>query len=637
MPDQSVSQLSSSVEQGRQQIYSGHTLRRSHIVIIIIAVVAHCSILFYEGTRDGPASDEIAHFAAAMEHWQHGRFDLFSVNPPLVRCVLTPFIALSGDAKLDAYQYYTAPAPGKRPEFRIGGLIAHGLGPKYFFDLSICRWMYVSFSLLGAWICYRWANELWGRLPALCAVVLWCFSPTVLAYGHIITPDLGSASVGIAAVYSFRLWLQRPTRLRICIAGLLLGLAELTKTTWLIFIPLYPVLWTIYIGIAPGNVKVRVWLRGAVDILCVFLIAWWILNLGYGFESSFQRLKDFAFISTPLGGTLQIDGPPHAGNRFIGTWAGNLPVPLPANYLIGIDYMKWEFEHKEWSYLDGNWKLGGWWYYYLFALLFKEPTGNWVLFFIALYVSAFRSSAYNRAWREELIVLIPMAVVFSFVSSQTGFDHHVRYILPVFPFAFIWIAKIAQAFTLRDYKIATMVGLAGIWSITSSLSVFPHHMSYFAEVFGGPKSGYKYLDNTNLDWGQDLHYVKDWHDRHPEARPFHFILDVPLIDPKDAGIDALPIPVGPQSTGTTLPKPEDLGPKPGWYCISIKRIECDRLHNFDYFKDLQPVEWVGYTMQIYYISLDRANALRRRYGLPPTSESSAASPTLERSPFGIDR
>jgi hypothetical protein len=31
----------------------------------------------------------------------------------------------------------------------------------------------------------------------------------------------------------------------------------------------------------------------------------------------------------------------------------------------------------------------------------------------------------------------------------------------------------------------------------------------------------------NLEWGQDLFYLKDWHDEHPEARPLHLALDGP--------------------------------------------------------------------------------------------------------------
>lgn len=41
----------------------------------------------------------------------------------------------------------------------------------------------------------------------------------------------------------------------------------------------------------------------------------------------------------------------------------------------------------------------------------------------------------------------------------------------------------------------------------SSLSVYPHQLAYFNELAGGPKSGYKHLLHSNLEWGQDLLFL----------------------------------------------------------------------------------------------------------------------------------
>jgi hypothetical protein len=44
-----------------------------------------------------------------------------------------------------------------------------------------------------------------------------------------------------------------------------------------------------------------------------------------------------------------------------------------------------------------------------------------------------------------MVLLAPLAVILALVSSQTGFNHHLRYVLPIFPFAFIWASKVARA------------------------------------------------------------------------------------------------------------------------------------------------------------------------------------------------
>jgi hypothetical protein len=44
----------------------------------------------------------------------------------------------------------------------------------------------------------------------------------------------------------------------------------------------------------------------------------------------------------------------------------------------------------------------------------------------------------------------------------------------------------------------------------SSLSVYPHELSYFNEISGGPSNGYKHLLGSNVDWGQDLLLIRTW-------------------------------------------------------------------------------------------------------------------------------
>lgn len=48
------------------------------------------------------------------------------------------------------------------------------------------------------------------------------------------------------------------------------------------------------------------------------------------------------------------------------------------------------------------------------------------------------------------------------------------------------------------------------WFLASSLSVYPHSLSYFNESIGGPRNGSTYLIDSNFDWGQDLLYAQKW-------------------------------------------------------------------------------------------------------------------------------
>jgi hypothetical protein len=120
----------------------------------------------------------------------------------------------------------------------------------------------------------------------------------------------------------------------------------------------------------------------------VIVLAVYVINVGYGFEGTGARLDELRFISPTLRDSPSATPPdsiPRPGNRFAGTLWGRLPIPVPANYLLGIDRQKYDFDEAGfWSYLRGQWRQGGWWYYYLYALAIKEPLGTWLLALLAL-------------------------------------------------------------------------------------------------------------------------------------------------------------------------------------------------------------------------------------------------------------
>jgi hypothetical protein len=159
-----------------------------------------------------------------------------------------------------------------------------------------------------------------------------------------------------------------------------------------------------------------------------------------------------------------------------------------------------------------------------------------------------------------------------------------------------------------------------VWSVGSSLWVYPHSLAYFNEVVGGPKKGHAHLSGSNLEWGQDLLYLRRWLDKHPEARPLSlaYYLDH-LVDASLAEIDYLPTPLGPHAKLQDGQTVDDLGPKPGWHAVSVTRL-CARSGKHAYFQRFRPVASAGYSIHIYHIRRDEANRVRRELGLPELSE-----------------
>ena len=186
-----------------------------------MVLVAHVSALGWQAYRDSATWDEVGHFAAGMTHWRHGRFDMYQVNPPLVRLLACAPVALL-NPDIDVPPAPANSPPGTRPEFVIGERMARSLGQKYFWYLTTARWACIPLSVLGACVCYLWARELYGETAGVCALCLWAFSPTVLGWAHVITPDVGAAAFGVAASYQFWRWSRSPSWRSALVAGLLL-------------------------------------------------------------------------------------------------------------------------------------------------------------------------------------------------------------------------------------------------------------------------------------------------------------------------------------------------------------------------------------------------------------------------------
>ena len=637
-------------------------------VISVFVVTTHAGLLAWSAFWHSPTFNELPHVPAGLSHWQYRMFHLYRVNPPLARMVAT-LPLLWCRPKTDWTNY--GMGDFSREEAPMGIRFVKANGPDTFRLLTIARWACIPFSLLGALVCYRWATELWRPRAGLTALSLWCFDPMILGHAPLVMPDVPAAATGIAAAYVFWKWLRDPTWTGAFIAGSVLGTALLCKTTLLIFTMLFPMAWltTRLCGASPW----RDWFREAAMLGAALFAAVYVVNLGYAFSGSFQPVGSLRFQSRLLGGN-PVRIPPVIGNRLATPLFANFPVPVPRDYLLGIDQQRTDFEKGDRCYLRGEWKEGGWWYFYLYGLLVKLPLATIGLFGLAcalacrqlfgprrLAETGHRAEAIDEIllpankdiraagspvgaaciggssrWIGDLCLVSPAVGILVLVSSQTNYTNHLRYVLPACPFLFVWISRVGALFTRRTPLLGALAAVLLTWSTASSLTAYPHNVSYFNELVGGPANGHEHLVDSNAAWGQDLLYLKRWLDGHPEARPIG-LATIGWIDPRLAGIESTLPPVGSNRIDDTQADvdPRRLGPLPGWFVIDANFLHGTHWPttagegtwqkfpargegpNFEYFTKFQPIDRVGYSMFVYHITREEANGVRAKLGLPP--------------------
>ena len=644
--------------------------RRTLVAGLLLAV--HLVLAVQSLVQENPTIDEVIHLPAGITYWQTGTFKLYHHNPPLVKLVAALPALASGVTMEKVYgsRFWRDEPPYKSG---VAHLFANLNAANYFEIFTRARLLMPLFSIVGGLVVFAWSSRLYGRSGGLLSLALWVFCPNVLAHARLITTDLPATALGALATFAFWLYLRCPTWRQAALAGVCLGLAELTKFSLILLYGIWPLLWAIHLLCQSDRSDLlRRAAIGALQGAFMLVLSVVVIDLGYAFEGVGTPLGQYEFVSgsltdpVPPGMFRPTIGDPLLHllrqarvNRFRGTPPGSLPVPLPAHYLLGFDDQKMEAEGIPQKllpgfagqnggdevrgypvYLDGVISSKSWWYYYLLALVYKVPEGTWALVVLALAVTAASRRA-RASWFDELMLLAVPLVLLLVISVFTNINLGLRYVLPIFPFLFIsagklvpWAASIGNR--PRRRLAGGLIGVCLAATIVSTLAIAPHYLAYFNAVSGGPARGSEHLIDSNLDWGQDLVGLQRWLARNAAGERVglaYFGQIHPAIfeaRPGEAFVWFLP-PPAPRTIDPERPLPplDQYGPRPtrlepGLYAVSVSLVRglpwrvydnarwapySAWIDAFGYFRALTPIARVGDSIFVYRVTADDAARL----------------------------
>jgi hypothetical protein len=615
--------------------------------VAVVLLLLHGAMLGWRAIRDSPNIDELGHLAAGLRIWNAGRFDLYIVNPPLVKFIAAaPVIALS--PRLDWSQLNRT--ADRREEWSIGEGFVAANQDRWRFYLTLARCALIPVSLFGGYACMCFAARLFGNSAGLLALALWCWDPGIHTWGATLNADCGAAAFGLMAAYAFWRWLDAPGMKTASIAGCALGLASLCKFTCLLLFLAWPAAWAVARCLHHAHAGAGVCERPhprlptAWQLASILMIGLYGINLGYAFEGSLRPIGGFTFSSELLGGSTSSRAPRAFGNRFAAGLIAALPVPLPANYLRGIDLQRVDHEAGRMVYLNGQWTRNGRWYYFLEGFLLKTPLGTVLIFLIALCAGLRRIAKRASGTRHQtadqagghapqaqprlasegkttggpvmpgahwLVLLIPVAAL-HLVLAINHEVAYLRYALPGLPFLFVAGASVMESRRPGQLVPSGWFGVptahlrrgaivaAIVWSLCSSVSVFPHSLAYFNELAGGPLNAHRYYLGAELDWGNNVFHFENWYARHPELRPMHFhfsaALDLQWYGPDLGTRTAF---ASDASTADRAVPLRDAVGGSAWYAVSVNALHEPQNAQRWFTQRLEPRWVVGYGIYIY--------------------------------------
>jgi len=382
---------------------------------------------------------------------------------------------------------------------------------------------------------FKWTRELYGPAAGLLALFLYSFSPTFLAHGRFVTTDVAAAAAVFIACYYFVRWLKNPSAKNLLVAGLIFGLAQLAKFSLFLLVPLFLVTAVIWLVLKTIQAKDQVgqgpvfwpylwqYLGGTIGLMALgYIFIVWPVYLFHVWHYPIARQQsDIKFVLASFSS--------RPAANFI-YWLAGIPVLRAlAQYGYGLAMVLQRAAGGNTVYFLGQVSAAGSRMYFPFVYLVKETLALHFLTLVAL-ILALAGAIKNKLWRfgnlwrwaaehADAWVLMGFFALYWCSSVYSTLNIGVRHILPTFPIVFLlvsglltnWLKKIIG----RKIKIFLLIILILILSAqaVSVVKIFPSFLAYFNELAGGPDNGYKYVCDSNLDWGQDLKRLAQWVDQ----------------------------------------------------------------------------------------------------------------------------
>ena len=512
-------------------------MKRSGLVVggVVLLLLVMFGQLALSVRQESLSWDEGDHIYAGYMSWKQGDFGLNPDHPPLVKMVATlPLLGMGLHEPELRNRYF-------KNEAYFGGrdLIYENDFDKIIFR---ARMGAALFAVLLALVVFLVAQEMFGTGAGFIALLLVVFEPNLLAHGAMVTTDTGLACFLLATIYAFYRYVKAPSIWRVIVIGIAAGFAAVTKHSAILLLPMVGLLAITELcrrrnssgtaGAGTAETRVRKALRFGVAMITATAIAAVLLWSVYGFR--YQARTGGRQINPPLTEAVHGIAPFEARSILtLARWH-----VLPESYLYGLVDVRAVANFVP-SYIFGKVYAHGVWFYFPVAFVIKSTLALLLLLLLAVGAIAFGKLRY---WREILFLTIP-PLIYLLVSMGSKLNIGARHILLIFVFASLLAAGAAWTLIRANRRWAYPVGALLLFHVVSSAMAFPtSYMAYSNELWGGPSATYKYLTDSNTDWGQQLKGVKKYLDQRGVKDCWFAYFVEPAIRPSSYGIPCKPLP-----------------------------------------------------------------------------------------------
>ncbi len=480
-----------------------------------VLLLLHFLLSFTASLRNSTVADEPYHLARGAGLVFFHDFSFSVAHPPLANFLnALPLLTISDlklpDAELVSRSRVMDPSDRRNAFAR---LLVQELNPDTRKIITRARIPTMILSVLLGLLVFLWAKELFGEPAGLLALFLYCLDPNLMAHSNLATNDLAAAFFISLSLYFYWRWWRSPAGFNLGLAGIFLGLAQLSKFTAVLLYPLFLMLWLISFSRLKKNRPELGWVKlkrpdfhlNSWSVLIIFLLSLLVIWAGYGFQGS----PRWNFGGLLQGGICSSEGLTGLVKCSLVGLLEKIPLPPRTFYYGFAQTLLLTEQHENALYFWGMVGQKGWWYYYPVLFLIKTPLPTLILFALALGA---RKKIRAENFSGKLFLLAPAAWFFLCFVLLNRKELGIRHLLMIYPLIFIFCSGLA-ALAQESRRLKIWIGVLLAWLAISSLITWPSYLTYFNEAVGRRYGGLK-ISVLGEDWGQDLPALAAFQKKH---------------------------------------------------------------------------------------------------------------------------
>ncbi len=480
----------------------------------ILAVVL-LSIMFFIGIssyqQDSLTMDEQSHIGAGYSYLSQQDFRINPEHPPLIKDLSAiPLLFLNLNFPLNDAAW----TEGVNNQWIFGNKFIFNSGNDADQIIFWSRLPMLFVLIFLGWFMFWWIKKEFNKEAALMALFLFSFSPNLIAHGRLVTTDIGAVLGFVLSAYFWLKFLKNPSNKNVFCAGLIFGFSMLLKFSLALLIPFFGIITLVYALIKKENLIQYIGKSILIGLIGLIFVIWPVYQLHtINYPAERQVIDTASMLQPTLMSPLR---------DFLISIADIPIIRSIGLYFTGLLMATQRTAFGNTTYFLGEMANSSYRNYFPIVYLLKIPIAFHILTLAVLLLLIFKKSEKAQLTIKEKIEshftefsMLVFLSIYWLTSILGNLNLGIRHLLPVFPFTYIlislYLVRFIGSIKKPAFKQACVffISLCFGWYAVSSLVNYPYYISYFNEIVG-TDNGYKYVVDSNYDWGQDFKRLVKW-------------------------------------------------------------------------------------------------------------------------------